>query len=188
MFSGPTDADRARSDMQTAEFQLALGRALIEWNRVEGAFAFAFEAVTGMENRMAQAVFNSANAFGAKCEMLLGALRVLEHGRYREFLIKAEKKARMLGSFRNRLAHSQMMYPIDHNTSLAGAPILFDTRKPGSADGALELTNAAGWFSDLQSLVVEATHRRQDASALDRCFQKLSELPNDAQVARNHLP
>jgi hypothetical protein len=175
-----------------AVFQLAYGRFMQRWARLEQAMFFWFWWVSALPEGRARAIFYSAKNFAGRGDMLNAALDYAEvAGRYVAFGRQAIKKARQFNSFRNGATHGEAIF--DAGTKeyvmLEGKHTL-----PHGADTIVtvrQLEIAAENVRELGRLMFDV---RQHAGATgypadgvaspETCLERIRALPNLA----DHIP
>jgi hypothetical protein len=91
-----------------AEFRTTYGMAMEAWGRLEGVLFDWFMGATGIEERLARAIYFSAKSFNARRDMLQSALPFSSLDEpTKTFLKAALKKAAQFSSFRNAITHGE---------------------------------------------------------------------------------
>ena len=94
-----------------AAFQLAYGRFMQRWARLEQAMFFWFWWLSELPERRARGIFYSAKNFAGRADMLEAALACASvSSGYVTFGRQAIKKARQFNSFRNGTTHGEAIY------------------------------------------------------------------------------
>ena len=152
------DADHARA---LAEFRTTYGMLMEAWARVEAAVFYWFMLLTGIEERMARAIYYSARSFSARGSMVDATLPLspIDPAK-KEFVKAALKKAGQYSGFRNRATHGEPVwnYRLSQYVLAEG-----DWGEKGPADDAITIRQmqvACRNFSELRRLMWELARPR----------------------------
>jgi hypothetical protein len=169
------------------EFNPAYGLAMASWARLEGALVYWLMATTGMEERLARAIFFSASGFGARHDMLTASIPFSPlDGDVRLFLKTACSKSRKYSGFRNRLAHNEPVFNLRENSPSFKQYILVEGGNigPEAEERAItvaHLASATNNFRLLRRMMLDVhpTWRHPETSATE-LREQVHRLPIEA--------
>ena len=188
MTDQPSDEVRitkAELDKATREFETVYGAALAEWSRLEGQLFYWFQMVTGMNEKMARAVFFSARSFNGRADMLESAIDAATiDAPLRDFLEAALKKAWGYSGFRNAATHGEPHVNLQRDSPTVKQIVIIQGRKMSDEAEStmitmLDLMTATVNFKQLGGLLFAARPEELPLpSLLETYQQRVHELPS----------
>lgn len=171
-----------------AELYGAFGTTMARWSGLEHSFVDLFARLTGMEHRMAHAVFFSGRNFVTRADLIRGAIdATTAHSEIAEFAKGALKRALQYSAFRNALAHGVLTVVPHIGSPLDGQPVVMESTGFRLMEDApttiTDMRNAATNFTAFTVLVQHAASwdETEPEQAPHKYLELVRELPNPPQ-------
>jgi hypothetical protein len=170
----------------SAEFAMYFGRAVTNWSHIESRLYDWFQLATGMQDRMARAIFFGARGFATRAEMLEAAI---EHTKVftpeqLNFLKEALKKARQYVGFRNKVAHGESVLSVVQGDNPRAFFVIAQSKNLPSSEvlEIKDLISATESFQTLSHCLATAhpwlRERNQNLKSPAECLSLVLALPN----------
>jgi hypothetical protein len=167
-------------------FHKELGKAMAAWADVEDGLFEWFKRCTGMDERLARAVFYSARSFEGRRDMLVAAIPFSPcDEKTRTGIRLCVKRAGQYVEFRNRIGHGHIIFTYEN-----GVPqhVLAEGRTlsgaPATGPGYVTLTDlkmAAINFGELNDCILGFHPEWQAPEICERgCLEEIQALPSVA--------
>ena len=170
-------------------FHQRYGKALAQWAYIEQRLYFWFARLTGLEDQMARAIFYSSRSFTGRRDMLASVLEATSTPDHvKAFLREAIKRASTYSSFRNALAHGEIMIEGTPDGDLTGRLLLMQGRHPpiaGVPHITIETVDiATNNYMRLSTLMMDGLDLPWEGAdsklLLQACHERLLQLPSEA--------
>jgi hypothetical protein len=167
-----------------AVFHEQLGKATAAWSSIEEGLFEWFRLCTGLEERLARAVYYSARSFEGRRDMLSAAIPFsLCDEKTRTSIRLCIKRARQYSEFRNRISHGHIFYyagnPPRHVIAEGRALATLFTEQ--SVVTLEDLKTATINFEELRHLILGFHPDWQHPSVCEQgCLAEIQALPSAA--------
>lgn len=165
-----------------AIFHEHLGKTTAAWSRIEDGLFEWFKLCTGLEERLARAVFYSARSFDGRRDMLSAAIPFSPcDEKTRTGIRLCIKRARQYSEFRNRISHGHIVYCVGTVTQhvITEGRSLSSARKDWSTITTLEdLKVATINFEGLEYCLLGFHPEYQETAVCEQgCLEEIQALP-----------
>jgi len=180
----------------SAEFSMCLGHTVTNWSHIESRLYDWFQLATGMQDRMARAIFFGARGFATRAEMLEAAI---EHTtaltpEQLNFLKESLKKARQYVGFRNKVAHGETVLSVIQGPNPRAFFVIAESKNPPTSD-VLEIKDLMAATESFQTLsnCLATVHpwlreRNQNLKSPAECLSQVLALPNQPNGKSDPIP
>jgi hypothetical protein len=169
---------------ELAVFHEELGKATAAWSSIEEGLFEWFRLCTGLEERLARAVYYSARSFEGRRDMLTAAVPFFPcDEKTRTGIRLCIKRARQYSEFRNRISHGHIIYYVSNPPRhvIAEGRALATHFAEQSVVTLEDLKTATINFGELQYLILSFHPDWQTPDVCEQgCLAEIQALPNAA--------